>query len=73
MSAYSMEKAAYIMEKGEYIIRVGNSSRNTAVGGVLTLAEDKITEQLSNQMVQDEEMEVLRSMAAPRAPSPRAA
>ena len=59
MSSYSMEKAAYIMEKGEYIIRVGNSSRNTAVAAVLTLAEDRITEQLSNQMVQDEEIELL--------------
>ncbi len=59
MSAYSMSKAAYILEKGEYIIRVGNSSRNTAVAGVLTMAETKITEQLSNQMVQDEQMETL--------------
>ena len=58
MSSYSMEKAAYILEKGDYVIRVGNSSRNTAVGAVLTLAEDKITEQLSNQMVQDQELEV---------------
>ena len=64
MSSYSMEKAAYILEKGEYVIRVGNSSRNTAVGAVLTLAEDKITEQLSNQMVQDQELELLSSKDA---------
>ena len=64
MSSYSMEKAAYILEKGEYVIRVGNSSRNTAVAAVLTLDETKITEQLSNQMVQDEEMEVLSNKDA---------
>ena len=59
MSSYSMAKAAYILEKGDYVIRVGNSSRNTAVGAVLTLGETKITEQLSNQMKQDQDIEIL--------------
>ncbi len=64
MSSYDMDKAAYVLEKGDYIIRVGNSSRNTAVGAVLTLAEDKLTEQLSNQMVQDQEFETLSNAEA---------
>ena len=55
MSSYSEEKAAYIMEDGDYIIRVGNSSRNTAAAAVLTLDADTITEQLSNQLVMEED------------------
>ncbi|MBE6949225.1 MAG: glycoside hydrolase [Ruminococcaceae bacterium] len=50
MSSYDEELAAYIMDAGEYIIRVGNSSRNTEVAAVATLAEMAITEQLSNQV-----------------------
>ncbi len=49
MSSYSEEQAAYIMEAGDYIIRVGNSSRNTHVAAVATLAQTQVTEQLSNQ------------------------
>ena len=59
MSSYSMEQAAYIMEAGDYVVRVGNSSRNTAVAAVVSLDETCTTEQLSNQMVQDEDMDVL--------------
>lgn len=55
MSSYSEDKAAYIMEDGDYIIRVGNSSRNTKVAAVLTLDADTITEQLSNQLVIQED------------------
>lgn len=58
MSSYSMEKAAYEMEAGDYVIRVGNSSRNTKAA-VIKLNETVITEQLSNQMVQDKDMDVL--------------
>ena len=52
MGSYDEELAAYVMEDGDYIIRVGNSSRNTHVAGKLSLAEDVITEQYSNLMVQ---------------------
>lgn len=54
MSSYSEELAAYLMEDGDYVIRVGNSSRNTHVAGVVALDEDTITEQLSNQMTIEE-------------------
>lgn len=48
MSSYSEEKAAYIMEAGDYVVRVGNSSRNTHVAAVLSVAETAVTEQLTN-------------------------
>ena len=53
MSSYDEAKAAYVMEDGDYIVRVGDSSRNTKVAGVLTLDKDVVTEQLSNQLTLD--------------------
>ena len=53
MSSYDEAKAAYVMEDGDYIVRVGDSSRNTEVAGVLTLDKDVVTEQLSNQLTLD--------------------
>ncbi|MCI7812219.1 MAG: glycoside hydrolase family 3 C-terminal domain-containing protein [Lachnospiraceae bacterium] len=64
MSAYSEEKAAYIMEPGDYVVRVGNSSRNTKAAAVITLDEEAITEQLSNQVVADKELEMLSKAGA---------
>ena len=53
MSSYDEAKATYVMEDGDYIVRVGDSSRNTEVAGVLTLDKDVVTEQLSNQLTLD--------------------
>lgn len=53
MSSYDEAKAAYVMEDSDYIVRVGDSSRNTKVAGVLTLDKDVVTEQLSNQLTLD--------------------
>ena len=53
MSSYDEAKATYVMEDGDYIVRVGDSSRNTKVAGVLTLDKDVVTEQLSNQLTLD--------------------
>ena len=53
MSSYDEAKAADVMEDGDYIVRVGDSSRNTKVAGVLTLDKDVVTEQLSNQLTLD--------------------
>ena len=64
MSSYSEEKAAYIMEDGDYLVRVGNSSRNTQVAAVLTLGEEVVTEQLSNQLEVDREFEELSAAGA---------
>lgn len=64
MSSYSEEKAAYIMEAGDYIVRVGNSSRNTTVAGVIRLDETAVTEQLSNQVEADKEITELSKEGA---------
>ena len=45
---YDEEKASYILDNGNYIIRVGNSSDNTNIFGVINLSEDIITEKLKN-------------------------
>lgn len=37
MASYSEKKSSWIMEAGEYLIRVGNSSRNTRIEGVILL------------------------------------
>ena len=50
MATYDASKAAYVLEPGDYILRVGNSSRNTAVAAVLSLDGEVIAEQVSNQM-----------------------
>ena len=59
MSSYSEDDAAYIMEKGNYVVRVGNSSRNTHVGAVLSLDATVTTEQLSNQLKIDKNIDTL--------------
>lgn len=64
MSSYSEAEASYIMEDGDYVIRVGNSSRNTEVAGVLTLNQDVVTEKLSNQLTLDKEFKDLTSKGA---------
>ena len=63
MSSYSMDRAAYILQPGTYVIRVGNSSRNTVPAAVLTLDDTVVTEQLSNQMVQDQDIDTLKKPA----------
>ena len=40
MASYREEDPAYILEAGEYILRMGNSSRNTEVVGVLLLERE---------------------------------
>ena len=59
MASYSEEKAAYELEAGDYVIRVGDSSRNTEAAAVIRLDQTVITEQLSNQLEIDHEIEVL--------------
>ncbi|WP_052446596.1 glycoside hydrolase family 3 protein [Candidatus Soleaferrea massiliensis] len=55
MAYYNEAKASYMLDKGDYVIRVGNSSRNTEVAGVVSLDADTVTEILSNQMHLPEE------------------
>ena len=39
IASYDEETASMILEAGDYILRVGNSSRNTKIGGVVTLSK----------------------------------
>ncbi len=48
MASYSEKEAAYVLEEGDYILRLGDSSRNTFVAGILHLDKGVKTEQLSN-------------------------
>lgn len=50
MAYYNTDQAAYVLDAGDYVIRVGNSSRNTKVAGVINLDKAAKTEQLSNQL-----------------------
>ena len=50
LAAYDESKAAYILEAGDYMIRVGNSSRNTHIAGVITVEDEITVEQLSNKL-----------------------
>lgn len=42
LAGYDEEKARYLLEKGQYVLRLGNSSRNTKVIGVIELDEDAV-------------------------------
>lgn len=64
MSSYNEAFAAYMLEDGNYIIRVGNSSRNTQVAGVLTLNTNVFTEQVSNQLEADRQIDELSNASA---------
>lgn len=48
LASYDMKRAAYILEKGNYVIRVGKSSVDTSVCGVISLEETVVTAQLKN-------------------------
>lgn len=48
MTSYREKDAATVLEKGEYVIRLGNSSRNTRVCGILRLSSEIITEKHSH-------------------------
>jgi beta-glucosidase len=50
MSSYDEATAAYVLEAGRYAIRVGASSRDTAVAASLTVASTLVTEQLANEV-----------------------
>jgi beta-glucosidase len=50
LASYDAKKAAYVLEAGDYIIRVGNSSRNTHIAGLIRVKEEIMVEQLSNKL-----------------------
>lgn len=48
LTSYREKDAATVLEPGEYVVRVGNSSRNTRVCGILKLETEIITEKHSH-------------------------
>ncbi len=50
ITVYDAKKAAYVLEAGDYLIRVGNSSDDTKLVGVIRLAKTHIVKQVRNYM-----------------------
>ena len=48
IASYDEEQEAYILEHGEYILRLGNSSRNTQVAGIIHIEETVVTAKAKN-------------------------
>lgn len=48
MASYDTTEAVYKMEKGTYTIRLGNSSRNSKICGVVELDKDAVISKLKN-------------------------
>ena len=48
LTSYREKDTATVLEPGEYVVRVGNSSRNTRVCGILKLETEMITEKHSH-------------------------
>ena len=64
MASYSEKEAAWILEKGEYVIRVGNSSAETKVAGVIEVGEDVVTLKTKNLFALDVVLEEIHPDAA---------
>lgn len=63
MASYSEEEAAWILEPGDYVIRVGNSSENTAVAGVVAIKEKIVTRKVKNLFNLDINLEEIHPQA----------
>lgn len=48
IASYDSSREAYILEKGDYIIRLGNSSRDNSVIGVVSINEEVIVRNAKN-------------------------
>ncbi|MDR2895442.1 MAG: glycoside hydrolase family 3 C-terminal domain-containing protein [Propionibacteriaceae bacterium] len=55
LASYDQIKSAWVLEAGDYLLRIGDSSRSTEVAAKVSLATTVTTEQLSSQMVADEQ------------------
>ena len=61
LASYREYDAAYILEAGEYILRLGNSSRNTVIVGVILLEKDVIVSTHQNVCVPEEPVQELKA------------
>ena len=64
MASYSETNAAYVLQAGDYVIRMGDSSRDTTVAAVISLDASVVTQQLTNRMEIDDEIELLHREAS---------
>ena len=48
LASYDEEQAAWILEQGEYTLRMGNSSRDTEVCGVISVPETLVIKSVKN-------------------------
>lgn len=61
LASYSEWESAWVLEAGEYLVRVGNSSRNTRIGAVLSVQEKILCEQCKPLFQKDQEFEEIRA------------
>ena len=59
LSSYDESKAAWVMEPGDYLLRVGNSSRKTAVAAIIRLDREAVTRQVSNHLTWETPLECI--------------
>ncbi len=63
MASYSEKEAAWILEPGDYVIRIGNSSADTVVAGLVTLTEAHTTRYVKNLFPLDVELNEIKPEA----------
>lgn len=66
ISSYREADACYVLEAGDYLLRLGNSSRNTRIVGVLTVAREIIVSRHGHICPLREPMEELQSQPKAR-------
>ena len=62
-ASYREEDAAYVLEAGDYLLRLGNSSRNTVVVGVVTVEQEIIVSRHEHVCPVQAPIEELKSQA----------
>ena len=63
MASYREEDGCYVLEAGEYILRLGNSSRNTTVVGVINIIEEIVVSRHAHICPVQEPIEELKATA----------
>ena len=61
LASYREEDASYVLEAGDYLLRLGNSSRNTLVVGVVTVEQELIVSCHENVCVPQTPIEELKA------------
>lgn len=61
LASFDEERAAYVMEAGDYLVRVGKNSRDTEVEAVLRLSGEVVTQQVSNLVACDRELDIIKA------------